>query len=225
LKRIVIKISGSIFYWDSVDKSLPPLVNVIKREATKRKISFVVVAGGGETSRLYINSARKFGGNEGILDDLGLKVAQLNAGLIVSCLAEQGYPVVPTSLDETIQAVELGKIVAVGGFHPGHSTNAVAALIGERIGADLFINATDVDGVYSADPAKVKEAKMFKVISVHKLKELIYRNAMVAGSYELMDLVAVNIIERAKLKTRVIRAVPDQLSMAIQGADVGTHII
>ncbi|MEM0116964.1 MAG: UMP kinase [Conexivisphaerales archaeon] len=223
MKRLVIKISGSIFYWNKVNR-LPNVISVIKKYAKKPDYAFVLVAGGGEIARKYIGIGRSFGGNEGLLDEIGLKGAQLNAALILCLLDDLAYQSIPNSLDECIRATYSNKIVVVGGLHPGHSTNAVAALIAERIGAYLFINATDVDGVYTKDPKKFPNAKRIEKIRVAELKRLIQEKEYKAGSYELIDLVAVNIIQRAKLKTRIIRCEPDALEKAILDQDVGTEI-
>ena len=47
----------------------------------------------------------------------------------------------------------------------------------------------------------------------------------VAGGYDLMDIVALKIIERSKIKTRVIDSNIKTLEKALKGLDVGTEII
>ena len=47
----------------------------------------------------------------------------------------------------------------------------------------------------------------------------------VAGGYDLMDIVALKIIERSKIKTRVISSNIKTLEKALKGLDVGTEII
>ncbi len=225
MKSIVIKISGSVFYWNKIQDSLPPLLDVIKGFVDKQYASFCLVTGGGEPARQYIRVGRAFGGNEGILDDLGLRAAQLNAELVISYLKSYSYPVVPKTVDQAIETFVHNKVTVVGGFHPGHSTNAVAALLSERLNADLFINMTDVDGVYSSDPHKHPDAKKLSTISVKQLRNLIKQGKMLAGSYELMDIVAINIIERSKINTRIIECSPSSLNKAIKGERVGTEIM
>ncbi|PIN82126.1 MAG: UMP kinase, partial [Nitrosopumilales archaeon CG11_big_fil_rev_8_21_14_0_20_33_24] len=46
-----------------------------------------------------------------------------------------------------------------------------------------------------------------------------------AGGYDLMDIVALKIIERSKIKTRIIKADIKILEKAIKGGDVGTEIV
>ena len=66
--------------------------------------------------------------------------------------------------------------MVMGGLQPGQSTNAVGALVAEAIGADLFINATDVDGVYTSDPKKDPEARKLDIVDTDKLVEDIYES-------------------------------------------------
>jgi len=224
LKGTVIKISGSAFYWKSVDKSLPPLLRLFKNLAAKGE-RLVLVAGGGETARHYIASGRKLHVNESMLDDLGLRAARLNAELIVGGLGDLAYPVVPENMNQTAEAFATGRVVVVGGFHPGHSTNAVAALIAERVNANLFVNATDVDGVYTADPNKDSNAKRLKQVTVSELRRMFGDGEMRAGTYELLDLLAVNIIERSKIRTVIVKCEPQMIAKAIRGESVGTLVI
>jgi uridylate kinase len=224
LKATVIKISGSTFYWDVVDKDLPPLLKLFKNLALAGQ-RLVLVAGGGETARNYITTGRKLGIDESMLDDLGLKAARLNAELLVGGLGELSYPAVAENMNQVAEAFSTGKITVVGGFHPGHSTNAVAALVAERVHANLFVNATDVDGVYTADPKKNPAAKRLKRVTTSQLRRMFGARGMHAGTYELLDLLAINIIERSKIKTVILKCNPSTIAEAIKGRQVGTLVV
>ena len=116
-------------------------------------------------------------------------------------------------------------IVVTGGLHPGQSTNGTAALIAEKVQAEQFLNATDVDGVYDKDPNKFKTAKKFKRIELKNLKSMLVHEDSVAGGYDLMDIVALKIIERSKIKTRILKANPKMIEKAIKGGNIGTEIV
>ena len=131
---------------------------------------------------------------------------------------------IPTDLEEIVDAFATGLHVVTGGLHPGHSTNAVAAIISERIQAKLFINATDVEGIYSEDPEKHKTAKLFKRIDVEELFKIIMGQEMDAGTYNLMDLTALKIIKRSKIPTVVIKCSIDRIKKALNEKDIGTKI-
>ena len=222
-KRIVIKLSGSVFGETANKKSLMKYAKLLK--SIGRKMQIVVVAGGGYIARYYINLARELGVDEASLDELGIEVSRLNAQLFVYALGDAAYPHIPTNLHEIAVALETGKIVVAGGLHPGQSTNATSAQIAEKIYANMFINATDVVGIYNADPNKYKNAKLFRSIGIRELQNMIVHESTMAGAYDLMDIVALKVIERSKLTTRVVKSDPSIIKRAAYGHNVGTIII
>lgn len=219
---MVIKLSGRLFGDNAVDE-LKAYAGMLKDVSTR--VQPVVVAGGGKIARHYISAARSFGADEATLDIIGIDVSRLNAKLLISAIGNSAHPSVPRDLEEVTAAVETGSIVVTGGLHPGQSTNATAALIAEKIRAAKFINATDVDGIYDSDPNKNRKVKLFKEISVKECLELLRTENSAAGAYDLMDLVALKVIERSKLQTVVLRSDTATISSAIEGKAVGTRII
>ena len=221
-KRIVIKFSGKVFAMENVKLLKDYARFLVKISKTYQP---VIVAGGGKIARHYINHARSSGADESTLDELGIEISRLNAKLLIYALKGKAYSHPPTSLKEAQQAVESGLIVVAGGLHPGQSTNGTAALIAEKINASQFINATDVNGIYDSDPNNNKKAKMFKKIEIKSLKKILIHEDSVAGGYDLMDIVALKIIERSNIKTRVIKLDIKNLEKAIKGQLIGTEII
>ena len=184
----------------------------------------IIVTGGGSIARHYISHARSSGADESTLDELGIEISRLNAKLLIYALKSRSYSHPPTTLQEVRHAVDDGLIVVVGGLYPGQSTNGTAALIAEKIQAEQFLNATDVDGVYDMDPNKFQKAKRFKQINLKSLKNMLVKEDSVAGGYDLMDIVALKVIERSKIKTRVLKSDPKVIEKAIKGENVGTEI-
>jgi len=222
MNRVVIKLSGSVFN--------KPTKSSIKQYATmlqkiSRKVQPIVVAGGGQPARQYIDLARNLGADESSLDDIGIEVSRLNARMLIFALGNKAYSSVPKNLEEVNMAAESGKIVVTGGLHPGQSTNATSALIAEKVKAKSFINATDVDGIYDSDPRKNKKAKKMKRINVRELLDLLSSERSIAGTYDLMDTVALKVIDRSKIHTRVIKADVNTIKRAVDGSAVGTEII
>jgi uridylate kinase len=186
----------------------------------------IVIAGGGKIARHYINLARDLGSDEASLDIMGIEVSRLNAKLLITALGEQAYSQVPKNLDEVTIAAESGKIVIVGGLHPGQSTNATSALIAEKVRAFRFLNATDVDGIYDLDPNTNRNAKLLNEITVTDCMEILKDGSSMAGTYDLMDIVALKVIERSKIPTRVLRSDITNIKNAIIGTHhIGTEIV
>ena len=221
-KRIVIKLSGRVFGMDNV-KILKDYAEFLVK--ISKICQPIIIAGGGNIARHYISHARLSGADESTLDELGIEISRLNAKLLIYALKNKAYSHPPTTLQEVKHAVDDGLIVVAGGLHPGQSTNGTAALIAEKIQAKQFLNATDVDGVYDMDPNKFKKAKKFRRIELKNLKNMLVHEDSIAGGYDLMDIVALKIIERSKIKTRIINANPKTIEKAIRGDDVGTKII
>lgn len=220
-ERIVIKLSGKVFGIDSI-KTLKDYAALLVR--VSEICQPIIVAGGGNIARHYINHARSSGADESTLDELGIEISRLNAKLLIYALGKRAYPHPPSTLQEIRHAADSGLIVIAGGLHPGQSTNGTAALIAEKTGATRFLNATDVDGVYDMDPNKYSKAKRFERIELRSLRKMLAHEESVAGGYDLMDMVALKIIERSGIRTRILKADVATLEKVIRGAAEGTEV-
>jgi uridylate kinase len=223
-KIIVIKLSGSVFNYKTTSKSLKEYAQLLLD--IQARVQPVVVSGGGIIARHYVNLARSLGSDESSLDEMGIEISRLNAMLLSAALGDSVYPVIPSNLEEISIACQSGKIVVSGGLHPGQSTNATAALICEKIKADRFLNATDVDGIYDSDPKESPKAKLFKEISIKKCLQLLNTESTQAGNYDLLDIVAMKVIERSKISTWVLKSDPNIIrNLILKNSQTGTKII
>jgi uridylate kinase len=222
-RRIVIKLSGSIFNQDTNHDSIKNYAQMLID--ISNNVQPIAIAGGGKIARHYIDLARSLGSDEANLDIIGIEVSRLNAKLLIAALDDQAYSQVPKNLEEVAIAVASGKIVIAGGLHPGQSTNATSALIAETSKASGFVNSTDVDGIYDSDPNVNPNARLFKEITVNECIEILRAERTMAGTYDLMDIIALKVIERSKIPTRVIRSDVGSIRDAIDGKDIGTKII
>jgi uridylate kinase len=223
-KKVVIKLSGSIFGSGAKSKSIKEYGMMITE--LNKHIQPVVITGGGNIARHYIDLARGFGSDEASLDLLGIEVSRLNAKLLLHSVGGRVYPKVPTNLEEVSIAAVTDEPVILGGLHPGQSTNATSALVAEKVKAQLFVNATDVNGIYDSDPNINRHAKAFKKITVDKCIEILGKNSSMAGKYDLMDMVALKIIERSRIPTVILRASVTNIIKAIKSdTKIGTRIL
>jgi uridylate kinase len=215
--KIVISVGGSVLVPDEVDlsyaKYLGELVNAL---SVKHQVA--LVTGGGRLARKYIEAARKFGASEIYCDLIGIKATRLNASLLAAIIGKKALVEPPTDFKEAAEALSFGKIVVMGGTHPAHSTDAVAALLAEYIQAGLLINASNVAGIFDKDPKKHKDAKMLKTIGIEELVEMVKSYPTGAGQYELVDILAAKIIQRSKIKTIFLNGRDlDNMRNAIEG--------
>jgi uridylate kinase len=224
MKTVVISLGGSILIPKLRENKIQEYVPVLQEIAGKHRL-FVVVGGGG-AARDYIDVARALGIDEGTSDEIGILVTRLNATLLVAALRDAAYPKVAESHAEAKKFAEAGKIVVMGGITPGQTTDAVAAVLAERVQADVFINVTSVNGIYSADPNKVTGAKRFLTLTPQQLLEIVGKIALTAGSNNVLDIVAARIVGRSHIPLVVLDGTtPKNLSRAIlTGKFTGTIV-
>jgi len=222
--RVVVKLGGHAFPLRPDSGRLSGYARVFRR-LREAGHGVVVVAGGGAVARSYIEAARGLGANEALCDQLAIAGTRLNARLLVTALGGDAHPNVPTDLEELGAALEGGRIAVLGGLLPGQSTDAVAAMVSELVGASLLIKASDTDGIYTADPKKDPRAKRLERLSCTQLMEMVMREPLKAGEYEVLDPVAVKIIARSGIATRYIDGRdPENIERAIRGEEIGTLV-
>jgi uridylate kinase len=157
---------------------------------------------------------------------MGIQVSHLNAKLFIAGLGDLCFPVTPSSLDEISTAILTDKIIITGGLYPGQSTNATSALIAEKIKAIKFFNATDVEGIFNSDPRYNPDAKMFESIDIKECISLLKMENSMAGTYDLMDLISLKVIERSSLPTVVFKSSVENIQKVVmENVKVGTELI
>ncbi len=224
--RVVLKLGGSLLY----DESGKVMIDRIREYAesirthVKDGLTMVIVVGGGRPAREFISAARELGASEAQCDWLGIKLARNNAELLSAALRSLAYPRIVEDLDELEVAATSAKVVLMGGLIPGQSTNAVAAVAAETIGADMLLNATNVDGVYDRDPKKDGAVKLDSV-DIEELRAILSGGGTRAGEYRLFDPVAIKIVARSKIPTVIFDGrKAANLSRALDGEKLGTRI-
>jgi len=214
---IVLSLGGSILA-KNLDSARFLKYAEVLRDISK-KHTLLVVTGGGEAARNYIEAARAMGADEVTCDYIGIEITRLNARLLIAALGPDGYPEVPSNYLEASKAMNSGKVVVMGGVTPGQTTDAVAAILAEYLRADLLTIATSIDGVYSSDPNCDPSAVKYDTISPEKLINIVMAIEMKAGSKSPVDPVAAKIIERCKLDALVMDARDPSLLGEILGGE------
>ncbi len=225
--RAVLKLGGSLLYDDKgeVVIDLAKKYAEVVRKIVKAGHELVIVVGGGKPARKFITAARELGASEAQCDWLGIKLARNNAELLCAALGNLAYPKIVETLDELEVAIGFGKVVLMGGLIPGQSTNAVAAVASEIIGAEVLFNATNVDGIYDKDP-KEPGAKKLDNVNIDELKAILAGGGTRAGEYKLFDPVAIRVVERSKIRTVIFNGNdPENLHRLMKGEKVGSEII
>jgi uridylate kinase len=144
----------------------------------------------------------------------------MNANLLIAALGNRAYPRPALDVDQAHSAKEDYAIVVMGGTLPGHTTDAVSAMLAEKVGASRLVNATNVDGVYDSDPKKNPDAKKFDTMTYEQLQGLSSGEHDKAGPNVIFDPKGLGIISQKKIPLLVCNGRNlEALKDAIQGND------
>jgi len=220
---LVVSIGGSVLTSNLDPERIRKYASSI--QALAEEHTTYIVVGGGRIARDYITAARDLGANEVECDIIGIDMTRINAKLLIAAMGKSAYPVPLTSYQEARNAVLTGRVVVMGGLIPGQTTDAVSAVLAEYVGADLLINATSVDGVYTADPNLDSKAEKISSMTPSQLVDIVIKINMSAGSNSPLDPLAAKIIQRCGIKTIVIDGrEPGNINEAAAGRHNGTLI-
>ena len=222
--RVVIRVGGSVVASPPNSKLMGEYVDLLKK-LKEQGHEVVAVVGGGALARDFIRVAGEMGLSESDKDWAAIFVSRLFALLFVMRLGDLGCGTVPVSIDEAVDCFKRGKIVVMGGLKPGMTTDAVAAMIAEKLKAGLLVKATDQEGVYTKDPDKFPEAMKIDEISFKELFTLLEENKHKAGIQQILDPVAVQILQKNRTKTVVVNGFkPSNILLVMKGEKIGTVI-
>lgn len=222
--RVVIRIGGSVVASPVNPVLISQYVDLLKK-LSKQGHEIVLIIGGGTLAREFIKYAKSLGLKEPEQDEAAISVSRLIAQLFVLKLGHAGTGVVPMSLEDVVKEVKSGRIAVMGGLKPGMTTDTVAAMVAERINANLMVKATNQEGIYTSDPKKHKDAKKIDRLSFEDLTHLFEQNKHKAGIHQIIDPEAVKILRKSRTKTIVISGFkPENVSFAIGGKKIGTVI-
>jgi len=168
----VISLGGSIVAPNDVDveflKKFVCLIRLFLEADTNRHFIFVV--GGGAPARRYQGAYREITDNvkneeayKQEADWIGIMATRLNAQLVKALMSEWCSQDVVTNPCEVDPLT--GRVLVAAGWKPGFSTDYDAVLLAERFGADMVINLSNIEKVYTADPKTNPDARPIDKIS------------------------------------------------------------
>ena len=180
-KRVLLKLSGEALMGDQgfgIDPQIVLRIASEIREIHNLGVEVAIVIGGGNIFRgIKASEEEKF--DRVTADHMGMLATVINALAIQDALEKMNvYTRVQSAIEmrqvaemyirrRAVRHLEKKRVVifAAGTGNPFFSTDTTAALRAMEIKAEVILKATKVDGIYDADPAKVKNAKMYAEIS------------------------------------------------------------
>jgi uridylate kinase len=230
-RRILLKLSGEALLGDQ-DYGVDPVV--IKRiaseiaEVSGRGVQVGVVIGGGN---IFRGAGLAEAGMDRVTGDhMGMLATVMNALAMQDALERHGvYARVMSALQihdvcedyirrRAIRHLEKGRVVvfAAGTGNPFFTTDTAASLRAIEIGADVLLKATKVDGIYSADPVKVPDAKRYDGLSFDQV---------LAEDLKVMDATAIVMCRENDLPLVVFSINnPGDLVRLVDGESLGTSV-
>ncbi|WP_214612548.1 UMP kinase [Zobellia barbeyronii] len=230
-KRILLKLSGEALMGEKqygIDsKRLAEYAEEIKDVAAKG-VEVAIVIGGGNIFRGLTGAATGMDRVQG--DHMGMLATVINGLALQSALEMQG---VQTRLQSAIQInevaepfirrramrhLEKGRVVIFGGGtgNPYFTTDSAAVLRAIEIEADVILKGTRVDGIYTSDPEKDKNATKFDTIS--------FADVLLKG-LKVMDTTAFTLSQENELPIVVFDMnKTGNLMKLVEGENIGTVV-
>ena len=209
-KRVLLKFSGEAMSKDGtlgIDPDCAEVIATRIKQVYELGVEVAVVIGAGNLWRGSMGVER--GMDQAVADYMGMIATVMNGMALQDSLERIGVETrVQTAIQmqsvaepyirlRAIRHMEKGRVVILAGGtgNPFFTTDTAAALRATEIHADIVIKATKVDGVYNADPFKVKDAVRFSTLSY---REVIERDLRV------MDMTAFTLCKENKMPILVL---------------------
>jgi len=230
-KRVLLKLSGEALMGE---QSFGIDADVVHRIAAEIKdvhglgIQIGIVIGGGNIFRGLAASEKGF--DRVSADHMGMLATVMNSLALQDALEKMDvYTRVQTAIEmsqvaemfirrRAIRHLEKGRVVifAAGTGNPYFSTDTTAALRAMEIKAEVILKATKVDGIYDADPVKVKDAKFFT--------EITYLDVLTQG-LGVMDTTAISLCMDNRVPIIVFNIkTKGNIKRVIQGDKIGSMV-
>jgi len=230
-KRILLKLSGEALMGDMDYGIDPKVIDRLAREVVevqKAGVEIGVVIGGGN---IFRGAGLAEAGMDRVTgDQMGMLATVMNALAIQDALEKRGgYARVMSAIKinevcedyirrRAIRHIEKGRIAvfAAGTGNPFFTTDSAAALRAIEIGAQVMLKATKVDGVYTADPKKDKNAKRYEHLTYDEVIE---------RKLGVMDTAAIALCRDHGMPMRIYDMTrAGDLMRILQGKNIGTLV-
>jgi len=201
---IVLSLGGSLIIPDDVHvKFLKEFKKIILKNPNRYK--FVIVCGGGSIARKYISALRDSGINEKLQSLSGISATRMNARFMnyfFNINPEHGIPHTMEILKKYIRKQDVLFCGALE-YKPNQTSDSTAAGIAKKLNA-IFVNLSNVTGLYNKNPEKNKDAKFIPKISWNDFYKMAHKEKFKPGQHFILDQSASAIIMKNRIKTYLL---------------------
>jgi len=218
-RRVLLKVSGEALMGDQqfgIDVATVDRIAADVEEAIRAGTQICMVIGGGNIFRGLSGAAK--GIDRATADYMGMLATVMNALAMQAALERIDIPTrvqsaIPMSTvcepyvrRRAIRHLEKGRVVifAAGTGNPFFTTDTAAALRAAEMNCNAMMKATQVDGVYSADPNKVKDTERYEYLSYHEV---------LSRDLQVMDASAISLSRENKIPI-IVFSIHDRGSLA-----------
>ncbi|MFA6553319.1 MAG: UMP kinase [Patescibacteria group bacterium] len=225
-RTIVISLGGSLVVPDHINARFLKSFRSMVLSYVKKKFRFILIVGGGKTARRYQAAASDVTQvSPEDLDWLGIHSTRLNGHLMRTIFRGFAYPKIITSHKKINTHVTYPVIVGAG-FTPGSSTDLRAVQLAKAYDADTILNLSNIDYVYTKDPAKHADAKKITAIAWDQFQKIV-GTRWNPGANVPFDPVASKLAKRFRMKVCIVNGKKlDNIQRILQGRSFrGTIIV
>ncbi|MEA3414383.1 MAG: UMP kinase [Nanoarchaeota archaeon] len=223
-KVIVISLGGSQIIPDKVNYSyLKKFKEVIIKH--KKKYKIVVVCGGGNLARKYIEAIAKEKGDLYHQSLVGINATRANARFVSYFFGYNPEWGIPHNIKTLKKYLKKRNFVICGAlkYKPNQTSDSTAAEIARKLKGE-FVNVTNIKGLYDKNPKMFKNAKYIPKITWKKFNKLAQKIKFKPGQHFVLDQTASKIIMENKIKTLIIKDVKELDNFLKNKKFVGTVI-
>ena len=186
---------------------------------------FVIVTGGGDTARIYMNALKLLGKNNDILSREGVAITRHHAEFMTRYFGNIANDEIQLTKKKVKDLLLKNKVVFCGALKhiKNNTTDGNAAELAEYFNCPL-INLTNVKGLYTSNPETNKNAKFISKIDWNDFDKMTKKIKFKAGQHFVLDQSAARRIKRKKIDTYIVGSLHELDNIFKNKKFVGTTI-
>ena len=201
---VVMSLGGSLIVPEHIDTAWIDKFKEIIINLTK-KYKFIIVCGGGFVAREYITILEKEHKSKKQQSLAGIQVTRMNAKIMTQIFGKIANKEIPLEMKHVKSMLQKNDVVFCGAlrYAPNQTSDSTAAKLAQYLKL-RFINLTNVEGLYTSNPTKHKDAKFIEKISWAEFEKCALEIKYKPGQHFVLDQKAATVIKKHKITTYIL---------------------